>query len=102
MQETKAKKIDGKRVTFVGPLLQKPADGRCNGCGACCLSSSMSDRIFQLMKECLDNPPEEGCPFMGENGCKLGMWIPFTCVKSVCTHYEGCSERLVGVSEYSH
>lgn len=63
---------DGKHMTQYSELRLKPADGRCTGCGECCKS----------------------CPFLRPQGCLLGVMIPFSCIRSVCTDYEGCTERL--------
>lgn len=54
------------------PLLLKPIYGRCNGCGECC----------------------KGCPFLNPDGCSFKGRIPFTCLKSICTEFEGCTEKL--------
>lgn len=65
----------GKHVTIHLPLKIKQKDGRCNGCGECC----------------------KGCPFITPNGCLFKNRIPFSCVRSVCTHFEGCTEKFVEV-----
>lgn len=59
-------------ITAYKQLRIKPEDGRCNGCGKCC----------------------NGCPFLKPQGCSFVQMIPFSCVKSICTDYEGCTEKL--------
>ncbi len=54
------------------PLKIKYENGRCTGCGECC----------------------KGCTFLRPDGCSFKAWIPFSCAKSICTKYEGCTERL--------
>lgn len=55
----------------------KPKDGRCTGCGECC----------------------KGCTFLRPDGCSFKGWIPFSCAKSICSPYKGCTERLEEVTE---
>lgn len=86
---------DGEHVPVRQPLRIKTDGGRCNGCGSCCSSSSISQDMLNEMKICLDNQTGEGCPFLGEDGCIMRAWIPFSCAKSVCSAYEGCTEELV-------
>lgn len=59
-------------ISTYKPLRIKPEDGRCTGCGECC----------------------KGCTFLRSDGCSFKGWIPFSCAKSICTDYEGCTERL--------
>ena len=86
---------DGKHVPVRQPLMIKPEDGRCTGCGSCCTSTGISQKLLDEMKQCLENPLGEACPFLGKHGCIMKGWIPFSCAKSVCTAYEGCTEYMV-------
>ena len=63
---------DRKHVVGYQPLRIKPADGRCTGCGTCC----------------------KGCTFITPSGCLLGSKIPHSCARSLCTGFDGCTERL--------
>jgi len=82
-------------------LVVKPEEGRCNGCGNCC-KSGHSEIILDLMFKTLGNYlMEHGkfsnnvpCPFQSQHGCILGSFIPFACIRSICTGYEGCTEYL--------
>ena len=67
----------GKHVIKYLPLKIKQEDGRCNGCGVCC----------------------RDCPFISPSGCSFKNKIPFSCARSVCTHFEGCTEKFVEVVE---
>lgn len=93
-KEVRVIRQDGKLVTVRQPLMIKSEDGRCDGCGICCEDAGFSQKMLDEMKERLNNPSDDACPFLGENGCILGNWIPFSCAKSLCTHYEGCSEYM--------
>lgn len=86
---------DGKHKTRYGPLLMKPDDGRCNGCGNCCGTASIPEAIYNAMKKHLEKPYDKNrCVLLSESGCVMGGHVPFGCVKSVCTDYEGCTERV--------
>lgn len=86
---------DGKHVPVRQPLMIKPEDGRCTGCGSCCSTSGISKKLLAEMKECLESHSGDACPFLGEHGCIMRGWIPFSCAKSVCTQYDGCTEYMV-------
>ena len=90
---------NGKHVKEYGPLLMKPEEGRCNGCGSCCSVSGICEEMLQEMTEALNNRPETGCPFRSDVGCIMRGWAPFSCLKSVCSDYDGCSEKLEEVSD---
>jgi len=64
--------INKNHIIAYKKLRIKPGDGRCTGCGECC----------------------KGCIFLRTDGCSFKAWIPFSCAKSICTNYEGCTERL--------
>lgn len=85
-----------KHISNYLPLMIKPEDGRCNGCGSCCNTTSFSRKTFIKMKKALHGfkSYEERCPFATDSGCMLGPKIPYSCVRSVCTDYEECTERL--------
>lgn len=88
---------NGQHVTEYGPLKIKPEDGRCNGCGSCCSSSGVSEKLLNEMSDALINwnTESEACPFQTDTGCLMRGWIPFSCAKSLCTDYDGCTEKLV-------
>lgn len=44
--------------------------------------------------ENFDSKNPEVCPFLDDQGCILKGWIPFSCARSICTAYEGCTERM--------
>lgn len=89
------------RTQFYSPLKVKPSDGRCKGCSTCCESGQSQD-ILDLMLKTLGNylmkqgefSSNEPCPFHSYSGCILGAWIPLSCAKSVCTAFDGCTERF--------
>lgn len=87
---------NGKHIAKYLPLKIKPEDGRCTGCGSCCNSVGISRKLLIDMKKALHGFKDyEGkCPFITDTGCLLRGWIPFSCAKSICTDYEGCTERL--------
>lgn len=63
---------------------------------SCCTSSGISKRMIIEMLDALleynsDNP---NCPLLTDQGCLMKGWIPFSCAKSVCTSYKGCTERV--------
>lgn len=91
-------KVNGKRISKYLPLKIKPEDGRCSGCGECCLSG-FSPTTLGYMKKCLEHydpdiDMDEPCPFLEKIGCGLGNNIPFSCIRSYCINFEGCTERL--------
>jgi hypothetical protein len=88
---------DGDHKKRYLPLKVKPSDGRCTGCGSCCSAGGIPSALLEKMKKSLDGHSLEGtdsCPFLTDDGCMLGAWIPFSCAKSVCTTYEGCTEYM--------
>lgn len=85
------------------PLEIKPEKGRCNGCGSCCGSASLppeilNDLLDRLLKVLgsgeIPNLTDGPCPFLTPSGCCLRGFIPFSCVKSVCSQFANCSEYL--------
>ena len=85
---------NGEHVTKYLPLRIKPEGGRCNGCGTCCEDGSVFPmEIMVKIKEALKQETEH-CEFLTKTGCLLGSNIPFSCVRSLCTHYDGCSELM--------
>ena len=92
---------DGKHIaTYPNPLKLKPNDGQCNKCGICCQTQGVTTDILLDIKERIakfdfTNIESNTCVFYEKaGGCILRGWTPFSCVKSICTPYEGCSERL--------
>jgi hypothetical protein len=85
-----------EHITTYLPLKIKPADGRCTGCGTCCNTTSPNRKLIIAMKKALHGFRDYGkrCPFITDSGCMLGPRIPYSCVRSLCTDYEGCTERL--------
>lgn len=83
------------------PLKIKSNDERCNGCGDCCNTGlpmnkqqtiDLTDRLLKyLNKDDFTKP----CPILNENGCSLGPNIPFGCIRSVCSDFDNCTERLI-------
>lgn len=88
---------DGKHIISHLPLKIKPKDGRCTGCGSCCEVSGIPKVMINEIKKKLEGDYGEKCPLLGEHGCIMKGWIPFSCVKSVCTNYAGCTEKVVEV-----
>lgn len=87
---------NGKHIVSYLPLRLKPEKGRCTGCGSCCATTSFSRKTFIAMKKALHGfkDYEKRCPFITDDGCMLGPKIPYSCVRSLCTDYDGCTERL--------
>lgn len=87
---------NGKHVTTYLPLKIKQEDGRCDGCGDCCqILSSHDSHFLKTMREVLLTKDLNGaCPFYSEEGCVLGSFTPFSCLRSVCTGIGNCNERL--------
>lgn len=82
------------------PLKLKPDDGRCNGCGDCCATGLPFNKekaidIIKRLTEYTENNCEGACPFLDNNGCSLGINIPFGCAKSDCSKFENCTEKFV-------
>ena len=71
---------------------------RCSGCGQCCESGNPFNPIhwnfIKKIVEQSDFSDSEPCPFLGENGCLLGSKIPFSCVRSDCSHFDECTEEF--------
>jgi hypothetical protein len=88
---------DGEHVVKYLPLKIKQESGRCNGCGICCESSKLPVSLVDKMLEAITTHEGDSCEFLGDNGCILGAFIPFSCVRSVMTNLEGCSEKLTEV-----
>ena len=96
----KEARVKKDHTIFYLPLKVKPEKGRCVGCGSCC-KSGHSKFMLKRMYETLDKYLEKKsfsssspCPYLGLEGCILGPWIPLSCVRSVCSSYDGCSEHL--------
>ncbi len=88
------------------PTMIKPGDGRCTGCGDCCESSGVPEHLLKFMYEAVRKLPEDHdftkgpCALLTEEGCGLGAWIPFSCIRSNCEGWsENCTERLVKLSD---
>lgn len=81
------------------PLKLKPVHSRCTGCGTCCNTTSPNRKLLIEMKKALHGfkDYDKKCPFITSTGCLLGPRIPFSCARSLCTDYEGCTEKLVVV-----
>ena len=89
---------DGEHILVRQPLRVKPENGRCTGCASCCNTGTViHKKLLQEMKtrlvdyEYADSGP---CPFLDDDGCILGSVKPFSCVTSICSSYEGCTEVL--------
>lgn len=91
---------NGEHVAKYLPLKIKPEDGRCTGCGSCCITTSFSRKTFIAMKKALHGFKDYDirCPFATDSGCLLGSKIPYSCVRSICTGYEGCTEKLEAIT----
>lgn len=90
----------GMHITEYLPLKIKPDDGRCIGCGDCCQILSNKDSHFlKTMREVLltKNLEDGSCPFYSNEGCILKSFIPFSCLRSVCTNIGNCNEKLIEV-----
>lgn len=91
---------DGKHVSKYLPFKIKPDDGRCNpkSCkpNSCCTQGGLSKtQIGDILDALLNyDSNDPACPLLTDNGCLMKAWIPFSCAKSVCTAYEGCTERM--------
>ncbi len=87
---------NNEHIAKYQPLKIKPPDGRCTGCGSCCGLNGIAESLLEDMKDALNNYgfPSPECPFITKSGCLLKGWIPFSCAKSICTDYKGCTERL--------
>lgn len=87
---------DGKHIISYLPLRLKPSDGRCTGCGSCCETTSFSRKLLIEMKKALHGFRDYGkkCPFITDSGCLLGSKIPHSCSRSLCTGFDGCTEKL--------
>lgn len=90
---------EGKHVIKYLPLKIKPEDGRCNGCGTCCEEGKFPPKLLDKMLKAIEykkehDPDSERCEFLGEDGCILGAFIPFSCIRSVMTGWGNCTERL--------
>lgn len=104
VKEVRISHQNGEHVTSYLPLKVKPKSGRCSGCSECCEAGS-SKIILDLMFKTLGNYLiEQGefsnnkpCPFHSNQGCILRGWIPFSCVRSDCSSFSGCSEYFVEV-----
>lgn len=98
-KETKVVHEDGKHVFKYLPIKIKPADGRCNRCGNCCESTGFSRSHLVEIKRALHGfkDYDGACAFLTDEGCLLGARIPFSCLRSVCTGHEDCSEKLMVV-----
>jgi hypothetical protein len=83
---------NGKHKSRYFPLRIKTE--RCNGCGDCCSTVGINKTLLKDMQIALNKNSNNGCPFNSVDGCILRAWIPFACVKSVCSHYENCNEKL--------
>ena len=98
IQEIHTVHQDGEHVLVRQPLRVKPDDGRCNGCGVCCNDGTVIPKnLLEEMKTRLADykySDSEPCPFLDSDGCILGSIKPFSCITSVCSHYEGCTEVL--------
>lgn len=90
---------NGKHVNKYLPLRIKPENGRCTGCGDCCQMISKGDSHFlKTMREVLLTKDLEGiCPFYSDNGCVLGSFTPFSCLRSYCAGIGKCTEKLIEV-----
>ena len=90
---------NGTHVAKYLPLELKPEDGRCTGCSNCCKDGGIGVRMVEHITKLIIhkqkfNKESSDCAFLGGDGCKLGSYIPFSCIRSVCTEWEGCTERL--------
>lgn len=86
-------------MTKYSPMKIKPIDGRCTGCSNCCKDNGIGVKMVEYITKLIIhkqkfNKESADCTFLGETGCKLGSYIPFSCIRSVCTDWEGCTERL--------
>lgn len=97
VMNVKVRHENGEHVTEYERLKIKPDDGRCNGCGSCCSVSGICEEMLQDMENALHARQGIGCPFRSDIGCILRGNAPFACLKSVCTDYEGCTEKLLVV-----
>lgn len=90
---------NGKHIVKYLPIMVKPADGRCTGCSNCCKDNGLGVKMVEhitklIIRKQKFNRESQGCAFLGKDGCLLGSYIPFCCIRSVCTDWEGCTERL--------
>ncbi len=90
---------NGKHMAQYSLLKIKPATGRCTGCSNCCKDNGIGIKMVEYITKLIIhkqkfNKESADCTFLGEDGCKLGSYIPFSCIKSICTDWEGCTERL--------
>lgn len=87
---------EGKHSISYFPLKIKPENGRCNRCGNCCITTGfMRSQLVEIKKALHGFKDYDGpCPFLTDEGCLLGARIPFSCIRSICTDYEGCTEML--------
>ncbi len=87
-------------ATYPNSLKLKSDDGQCNKCGICCQTQGINTDILlkileKITKFDFANVETSPCVFYeGSIGCILRGWTPFSCVKSICTEYEGCTEIL--------
>lgn len=93
---------DGKHMAQYLPIKIKPADGRCTGCSNCCKDNGIGIKMVEYITKLIIrkqkfNKESTDCTFLGKDGCQLGSYIPFSCIRSVCTAWEGCTERLEAV-----
>lgn len=95
-KEAKVVHQNGKHITIYSPLKIKQENGRCNGCGACC-EDGIDERLIEMMIKAINKKRKfsgKSCTFLGDDGCILRAWIPFSCIRSVCTVWNGCTEKL--------
>ena len=96
------KRINGKIEIkeYYLPLKLKPDNGRCNGCGDCCSTGLPFSRekaidIKKRLRDYTKKHYEGSCPFLDDNGCSLGVNIPFGCARSDCSGFRNCTEKLI-------
>lgn len=87
---------NGEHVAEYLPLRIKPENGRCNRCGNCCQTTGfLRGHLIEIKKALHGFKDYDGpCPFLTDEGCLMGARIPFSCLRSICTDYDGCTEKL--------
>lgn len=88
------------RNEYYLPYKHKSENGRCNGCGDCCstglpFSGDKAIDIVNRLQDHIKNEFHGACPLLDEDGCSLGNNIPFACLRSDCSSFENCTEKLI-------
>lgn len=97
IKEARTVHEDGEHKIKYLPLRLKAEDGRCNRCGKCCQTTGFRREHLIQIKKALHGYKDYGgkCAFLTDEGCLLGVRIPFSCLRSDCTGREDCTEKLV-------